>query len=216
MWKLVKNWLQQWTESDATLKHYGTLAWTPAEPLPGPCPNPNPNPCQNHSPNFCPTLSQTLTQTLAWILVQTFAGSPAQTLAWTLALTHAWTLAWILAQTIAWTVAHTLAKTLAQTLAQTLAHTFTQTLAQTLDQTLAQTLAKMENSIIESDWLFPHHPIPNAKFPAITALLNRSTYHNSAKGSPTPCSQIWWTPKLMNKPILSNGLWLCVRHQKSW
>ena len=41
----------------------------------------------------------------------------------------------------------------------------------------------MENSIIESNWLFLHHPIPKAKFQPITALLNR------AKGSPTPCPQ---------------------------
>ena len=34
---------------------------------------------------------------------------------------------------------------------------------------------------------FPHHPIPKAKFLPITALLNRSTDHKSAKGSPQPC-----------------------------
>ena len=41
--------------------------------------------------------------------------------------------------------------------------------ARTLPE-LAQTLpeAWMENSITKSDWLFPHHPIPNAKFQPIT------------------------------------------------
>ena len=32
----------------------------------------------------------------------------------------------------------------------------------------------------------PHHPIPNAKFPPITALLNRPTYHKRSKVSPPP------------------------------
>ena len=36
------------------------------------------------------------------------------------------------------------------------------------------------------DWLAPHHPILNATFPPITAMLNRPTYHKSAKGSPPP------------------------------
>ena len=30
---------------------------------------------------------------------------------------------------------------------------------------------------LDADWLAPRHNIPNAKFPPITALLNRSTYH---------------------------------------
>ena len=34
---------------------------------------------------------------------------------------------------------------------------------------------------LDPDWLAPHHPIPNAKFPPITALLNMPTYHKSAK-----------------------------------
>ena len=52
---------------------------------------------------------------------------------------------------------------------------------------------------LEADWLAPHHPIPNAKFPPITALLNRSayhTYHKSAKGSASPCPQISWEPEI--------------------
>ena len=48
----------------------------------------------------------------------------------------------------------------------------------------------METSMLESDWLTPHHPILNAKFPPITVLLNRSTYHKSAQCSPPPCPQI--------------------------
>ena len=52
----------------------------------------------------------------------------------------------------------------------------------------------MEISMLESDWLTPHHPILNAKFPPITALLNRSTYHKSAKGSQPPYSQILSAP----------------------
>ena len=54
----------------------------------------------------------------------------------------------------------------------------------------------MENSMLESDWLPPHHPIPNAKFPPITALFKRSTYHKSAKGSPPPCFKIEWVPRI--------------------
>ena len=45
-------------------------------------------------------------------------------------------------------------------------------------------------SMVESDWLALYHSIPNVKFPPITALLNRSTYHESTKGSPPPRSQI--------------------------
>ena len=42
------------------------------------------------------------------------------------------------------------------------------------------------NSKTKSDCLFPHHPIPNAKFQPITLYLNRPTYHKSAKVSLPP------------------------------
>ena len=45
---------------------------------------------------------------------------------------------------------------------------------------------------LDPDWLAPHQPIPNAKFPPITALLNIPTYHKSAKVSPPPFPQISW------------------------
>ena len=45
-------------------------------------------------------------------------------------------------------------------------------------------------------WLAPHHPIPNATFPPITALLNMPTYHKSAKVSPPPFPQISWEPQI--------------------
>ena len=44
-----------------------------------------------------------------------------------------------------------------------------------------------------------NHPIPKAKFLATTALLNRSTYHKSAKGFPPPYPQIWWAPQINEK-----------------
>ena len=49
---------------------------------------------------------------------------------------------------------------------------------------------------LDPDWLAPHHPIPNAKFPPITALLNRPTYHKGAKVSPPPFPQILWEPQI--------------------
>ena len=49
---------------------------------------------------------------------------------------------------------------------------------------------------LDPDWLAPHHPIPNAKFPPITALLNMPTYHKSAKVSPPPFLQISWEPQI--------------------
>ena len=49
---------------------------------------------------------------------------------------------------------------------------------------------------LEPDWSAPHHPIPNANFPPITALLNRPTYHKSAKVSPPPFPQILWEPQI--------------------
>ena len=49
---------------------------------------------------------------------------------------------------------------------------------------------------LDPDWLAPHHPIPNAKFPPITALLNRPTYHKSANVSPPPFSQISREPQI--------------------
>ena len=55
---------------------------------------------------------------------------------------------------------------------------------------------RMEISILLPDWLLPHHPIPDPKFPPITTLLNRPTYHKSAKVSPPPCSQILRAPQL--------------------
>ena len=56
---------------------------------------------------------------------------------------------------------------------------------------------------LDPDWLVNHHPIPNAKFPPITALLNRPTYHKSAKVSPPPFPQILWNPKSINKLTLN-------------
>ena len=49
---------------------------------------------------------------------------------------------------------------------------------------------------LDPDWLVPNHPIPNATFPPITALLNMSTYHKSAKISPPPFPQISWEPQI--------------------
>ena len=49
---------------------------------------------------------------------------------------------------------------------------------------------------LDPDWLAPHHPIPNAKFLPITALLNRPTYHKSANVSPPPFPQISWEPQI--------------------
>ena len=51
-------------------------------------------------------------------------------------------------------------------------------------------------SELDPDWLAPHHPIPNTKFPPITALLNMPTYHKSAKVSPPPFPQISWEPQI--------------------
>ena len=49
---------------------------------------------------------------------------------------------------------------------------------------------------LDPDWLAPHHPIPNAKFPPITVLLNRPTYHKRSKMSPPPFLQILWEPQI--------------------
>ena len=49
---------------------------------------------------------------------------------------------------------------------------------------------------LDPDWLAPHDPIPNAKFPPITALLNRPTYHKRSKVSPPPFPQILWEPQI--------------------
>ena len=62
---------------------------------------------------------------------------------------------------------------------------------------------------LDADWLAPHHNIPNAKFPPITALLNRSTYHKSAKGSPTTVS-----PKSHGNLKSMNKLTLTSRQKK--
>ena len=56
---------------------------------------------------------------------------------------------------------------------------------------------------LDPDWLAPHYPIPNAKFPPITALLNRPTYHKSAKVSPQPFPKSHGNPKSMNKLTLN-------------
>ena len=49
---------------------------------------------------------------------------------------------------------------------------------------------------LDPDWLAPHHPIPNAKFLPIIALLNMPIYHKSAKVSPPPFCQILWEPQI--------------------
>ena len=46
---------------------------------------------------------------------------------------------------------------------------------------------------LDLDWLAAHHPIPNAKF---LLMLNRPTYHKSAKVSPPPFPQILWEPQI--------------------
>ena len=57
---------------------------------------------------------------------------------------------------------------------------------------------------LDPDWLAPHHPIPKAKFPPITALLNRPTYHKKFQGVPTTLSpNLMGTPKSMNKLTLN-------------
>ena len=43
---------------------------------------------------------------------------------------------------------------------------------------------------LDPDWLALHHPISNAKFPPMTALLNRPTYHKRSKVSPPPFPQM--------------------------
>ena len=55
----------------------------------------------------------------------------------------------------------------------------------------------------QPDWLAPHHPIPNAKFIPITALLNRPTHHKRSKVSPPPFSKSYGNPKSMNKLTLN-------------
>ena len=51
-------------------------------------------------------------------------------------------------------------------------------------------------SELDPDCLAPNHPIQNAKFPPITALLNMPTYHKSVKVSPPPFPQILWEPQI--------------------
>ena len=48
---------------------------------------------------------------------------------------------------------------------------------------------------LDPDWLAPHHPIPNAKFPPITAN-HRPTCHKRSKVSPPPFPQILWEPQI--------------------
>ena len=45
------------------------------------------------------------------------------------------------------------------------------------------------------NWLAIHHTILNPKFLPITALINRSTYHKSGKGSEPPCPQKRFLPE---------------------
>ena len=52
---------------------------------------------------------------------------------------------------------------------------------------------------LHADWLAPHYPILNTKFPPIFALLNRATYHKSVKGSLPPCPKSHGNLKSMNK-----------------
>ena len=59
---------------------------------------------------------------------------------------------------------------------------------------------------LDPDWLAPHHPIPNAKFPPITALLNRPTYHKRSKVSPPPFPQILWEPQINERFSRKNFL----------
>ena len=61
----------------------------------------------------------------------------------------------------------------------------------------------MEVSMLEYDWLAVHHAIPKAKFPLITALLNRSTYYRSAKGLHHLVPKSYGRPKSVNKLTLN-------------
>ena len=55
-------------------------------------------------------------------------------------------------------------------------------------------------------------PIPNAKFPPITALLNRPTYHKSANVSPPPIPKSHGNPKSMNKLTLNEP---AMKHERT-
>ena len=72
----------------------------------------------------------------------------------------------------------------------------------------------MENSIIKSDWLFSHHSILKAKFPPITALVNRPTYHKVPKAPHHPVPKSHGHPKLMNNLTLNepaiNSKIICI------
>ena len=61
-------------------------------------------------------------------------------------------------------------------------------------QNLVLPLAQIENSIIESDWLLPHHPIPKATDLLIIKLPNASLH---------PVSKSHSTQKSMNKLTLN-------------
>ena len=61
----------------------------------------------------------------------------------------------------------------------------------------------MEVSMLESDWLALHHAIPEANFPLITAMLNRSTYYRSAKVLHHLVPKSYGRPKSVNKLTLN-------------
>ena len=63
-------------------------------------------------------------------------------------------------------------------------------------QDFPATISRKIFAELDPDWLAPHHPIPNAKFPPITGLLNRPTYHKRSKVSPPPFPQILWEPQI--------------------
>ena len=59
-------------------------------------------------------------------------------------------------------------------------------------------------SKLDPDWLAPHHPITNTKFPPITALLNRPTYHKRSRCPHHPFLKSYGNPKSMNKLTLTS------------
>ena len=60
-----------------------------------------------------------------------------------------------------------------------------------------------------------HHRIPNPKCLPITTLLNKYTYHKSAKGSPSPYPQISLHHKSMNKLTLNEPSMNCRNSRRA-
>ena len=172
MWKSVKKWLEEWAKSDATFKKLKpipnwqgipqAIPWTISQGIPKAFPEPFPEPFPKvflrHSWAIPWTISQVIPQAISWGISQGISWASSQGIpkAFPEPFPEPFPKAF---------PGHFLSHFPSHSSRYSLNHF----LSNFPRHFLRHSLSHFHE--LEADWLPPHPPIPNAKFPPITALL---------------------------------------------